>query len=76
MNLRKISLFLQAAAEPMQVDAAPEENDNIEDVQYTVDATTLVRIPSYVKRFNVCWSINCHKVQGWKLQSDLSNEIS
>ncbi|XP_045211954.1 COP9 signalosome complex subunit 1-like [Mercenaria mercenaria] len=33
--------LFQAAAEPMQVDAAPEENDNIEDVQYIVEATTL-----------------------------------
>lgn len=29
----------------MQVDAAPEENDNIEDVQYIVEATTLVTLP-------------------------------
>jgi hypothetical protein len=34
--------FLQAAVEPMQVDTAPEENDNIEDVQYIVEATSLV----------------------------------
>lgn len=33
--------LFQAAAEPMQVDAAPEENDNIEDVQFTVESTTL-----------------------------------
>ncbi|XP_052781933.1 COP9 signalosome complex subunit 1-like [Mya arenaria] len=33
--------LFQAAAEPMQVDAAPEENDNVEDVQYMVESTTL-----------------------------------
>lgn len=26
----------------MQVDAAPEENDNVEDVQYMVESTSLV----------------------------------
>ena len=33
----------QAAVEPMQVDGAPEENDNIEDEpQYTVENPSLV----------------------------------
>lgn len=27
----------------MQVDAAPEENDNVEDVQYMVESTSLVK---------------------------------
>ncbi len=33
---------LQGAVEPMQVDAAPEENDNVEEEHYMVEVTTLV----------------------------------
>jgi len=28
----------------MQVDAAPEENDNVEDVQFMVESTSLVSV--------------------------------
>lgn len=37
-------IYLKASAEPMQVDAAPEENDNVEDVQFMVESTSLVSV--------------------------------
>lgn len=33
---------LQVGIEPMQVDAQPEENDNVEEDRYVVENTTLV----------------------------------
>lgn len=34
--------MFQGAVEPMQVDAPPEENENVEEEQYVVESTTLV----------------------------------
>lgn len=36
------STFKQVGIEPMQVDAQPEENDNVEEDRYVVENTTLV----------------------------------
>ena len=33
----------QGAVEPMQVDAPPEENENVEEEQFVVETTNLVR---------------------------------
>ena len=42
-KLISISIFLlQGAAEPMQVDVAAEENENIEEEHHLVENTTLV----------------------------------
>lgn len=35
-------ISFQPAVEPMQVDAIPEENDNIDEINYVVENTTLV----------------------------------
>ena len=43
--------MLQAAAEPMQVDGASEENDNVEEVSYIVENTSLVSRTSYRKHY-------------------------
>ena len=37
----------------MQVDAAPEENDNVEDVQYMVESTSLVNENNTLLRYHV-----------------------
>jgi hypothetical protein len=40
-------LIFQGAIEPMQVDAAPEENENVEEEQYSVENVTMVIIEKY-----------------------------
>lgn len=35
-------MVFQVGIEPMQVDAQPEENDNVEEDRYVVENTTLV----------------------------------
>ena len=42
-----VCLF-QASAEPMQVDVGSEENDNVEEVQYIVENTSLVSIELHI----------------------------
>ena len=37
-------LLLQGAVEPMQVDAPPEENENVEEEHFVVETTNLVRL--------------------------------
>ena len=40
-------MFLQGPAEPMQVDAAPEENENVEEEFHIIENTALVSYSRY-----------------------------
>ncbi len=39
---QRFNYLLQGAVEPMQVDAPPEENENVEEEHFVVETTNLV----------------------------------